>query len=82
MWADLNSHLGGTGSENVNGSPTCMLMRDAGDMFSTIVWPSGVWTFTRFIVISTAVTVACTIPCASQPLMSVDEWEGTDTVTV
>lgn len=27
-------------------------------------------------------TVACTIPCASLPLMSADEWEGTCTVTV
>ncbi len=59
-----------------------MLVRDAEDMSSAIVWPSGVWTFTRFRVVSTAVTVARTILCASLPLMSVDDWEGTCTVTV
>jgi hypothetical protein len=26
-------------------------------MSTTIVWPSGVWTFTRLIVVSTALTV-------------------------
>jgi hypothetical protein len=71
----LDDYRGGSGIVNVNGSPTCMPVRDAGDMSSTIVWPSGVWTFTRFIVVSTALTVACTIPCTSLPLMSADEWE-------
>ena len=27
-------------------------------MSSTIVWPSGVWTFTRLVVVSIAVTIA------------------------
>src|SRR4249919_969419 len=31
----LDDYRAGSGSVNVNGSPTCMLVRDAGDMSST-----------------------------------------------
>ena len=54
---------------------------ESGAMANTIVWPSGVRTFTRWVVRSTSVTVARTFPSTSLPLMSPDDWEGTRTVT-